>query len=32
VLGSEKYTRLTGVVPRDWHIAVADYVRDHYRG
>ena len=32
VLGIEKYARLTGVAPRDWHVAVADYVRDHYRG
>ncbi len=31
VLGTEKYARLTGVAPRDWHEAVADYVRDHYR-
>jgi len=31
VLGTEKYERLVGVAPRDWHIAVADYVRDYYR-
>ena len=31
VLGTESMQRLTGVAPRDWHIAVADYVRDHYR-
>jgi dTDP-4-dehydrorhamnose reductase len=31
VLGTEKYERIVGVGPRDWHIAVADYVRDHYR-
>jgi len=27
VLGTEKYERLTGRAPRDWHEAVADYVR-----
>jgi len=27
VLGTEKYHRLTGNAPRDWHEAVADYVR-----
>jgi dTDP-4-dehydrorhamnose reductase len=31
VLGTEKYARLTGQAPRDWHDAVAEYVRDHYR-
>ncbi len=31
VLGTAKYERLTGAAPRDWHDAVADYVRDHYR-
>lgn len=31
VLGTAKYERLTGTAPRDWHDAVADYVRDHYR-
>ena len=31
VLGTEKYERLAGVAPRDWRVAVADYVRDHYR-
>jgi dTDP-4-dehydrorhamnose reductase len=31
VLGTEKYERLTGNAPRDWHDAVAEYVRDHYR-
>ncbi len=30
VLGTEKYERVTGTAPRDWHDAVADYVRDHY--
>lgn len=30
VLGTEKYERLTGNVPRDWHDAVAEYVRDYY--
>jgi dTDP-4-dehydrorhamnose reductase len=30
VLGTEKYERLTGNAPRDWHDAVAEYVRDHY--
>ena len=27
VLATEKYERLTGRTPRDWHSAVADYVR-----
>ena len=27
VLGTEKYERLTGHKPRDWHDAVADYIR-----
>jgi dTDP-4-dehydrorhamnose reductase len=31
VLGTQKYEQLTGVAPRDWHDAVAQYVRDHYR-
>ena len=31
VLGTEKYERLTGAAPRDWHLAVADFVRDHCR-
>lgn len=31
VLATEKYERLTGGAPRDWHDAVAEYVRDHYR-
>lgn len=31
VLATEKYARLAGSGPRDWHEAVADYVRDHYR-
>ena len=31
VLGTEKYERITGATPRDWHLAVANYVRDHYR-
>jgi dTDP-4-dehydrorhamnose reductase len=30
VLGTEKYERLTGKAPRDWHDAVAEYVRNHY--
>ncbi|MEO5753165.1 MAG: dTDP-4-dehydrorhamnose reductase [Chthoniobacterales bacterium] len=30
VLGTGKYERLTGEVPRDWRAAVADYVRTHY--
>lgn len=29
VLGTEKYERLTGVAPREWQVAVADYVRRH---
>ncbi len=28
VLATEKYERLTGRAPRDWHDAVADYVRE----
>jgi dTDP-4-dehydrorhamnose reductase len=31
VLGTQKYERLTGLAPRHWQLAVADYVRDHYR-
>jgi len=31
VLGTEKYHRLTGSAPRDWHEAVEQYIRDHYR-
>ncbi|MGH8094905.1 MAG: dTDP-4-dehydrorhamnose reductase [Chthoniobacterales bacterium] len=31
VLATEKYQRLTGHAPRDWHDAVSEYVRDHYR-
>jgi dTDP-4-dehydrorhamnose reductase len=31
VLGTQKYERLTGLAPRDWQLAVADYVRDYYR-
>lgn len=31
VLATEKYQRLMGTTPRDWHEAVAQYVRDHYR-
>lgn len=31
VLGTEKYARLADQAPRDWHDAVADYVRDYYR-
>ena len=30
VLATEKYEELTGRAPRDWHDAVAEYVRDHY--
>ena len=32
VLGTEKYHRLTGNAPRDWHEAVEQYVHDHYCG
>ena len=32
VLGTEKYERLAGRAPRDWHDAVADYVREHIAG
>lgn len=31
VLSSGKYQRATGVTPRHWHDAVADYVRNHVR-
>lgn len=31
VLGTEKYERVIGAAPRDWRLAVADFVRDHYR-
>jgi len=31
VLATEKYKRLTGASPRDWHEAVEQYVREHYR-
>ena len=31
VLATDKYERLTGKAPRDWHDAVAEYVREHYR-
>jgi dTDP-4-dehydrorhamnose reductase len=31
VLATDKYERLTGKPPRDWHDAVAEYVREHYR-
>lgn len=31
VLGTDKYEGLTGLVPRAWRDAVADYVRDAYR-
>lgn len=31
VLGTQKYERLLGSAPRDWHLAVSDYVRDYYR-
>ncbi len=30
VLSTDKYERLTGTAPRDWHDAVEEYVRDHY--
>ncbi|MBA3960721.1 MAG: dTDP-4-dehydrorhamnose reductase [Chthoniobacterales bacterium] len=30
VLATEKYEQLTGAAPRDWHDAVADYVRDYF--
>jgi len=30
VLSSAKYTELTGVAPRAWHDAVADYIRPFY--
>ncbi len=30
VLSSAKYTELTGVSPRTWHDAVADYIRRFY--
>jgi dTDP-4-dehydrorhamnose reductase len=30
VLSTDKYERLTGTAPRDWHEAVEEYVRDHY--
>jgi dTDP-4-dehydrorhamnose reductase len=31
VLATDKYERLTGKPPRDWHDAVAEYVREYYR-
>ncbi len=31
VLATEKYARITDHAPRDWHEAVAEYVREHYR-
>jgi dTDP-4-dehydrorhamnose reductase len=31
VLGTDKYRRLTGEMPRPWRGAVADYVRNHVR-
>ncbi len=31
VLGTKKVSRLTSQPPRDWHDAVEEYVRDHYR-
>ena len=31
VLATGKYARLTGNAPRDWHEAVAEYIREHYR-
>ena len=30
VLSTDKYERLTGTAPRDWHEAVEEYVREHY--
>ncbi|HEY1583954.1 MAG TPA: dTDP-4-dehydrorhamnose reductase [Chthoniobacterales bacterium] len=32
VLATEKYETLTGVAPRDWQNAVADYIRRHFAG
>ncbi len=32
VLGTEKYESLTGAAPRDWRVAVADYVRQYLAG
>ena len=32
VLGTDRYERLTGQAPRDWHDAVAEYVREHVAG
>jgi dTDP-4-dehydrorhamnose reductase len=32
VLGTDRYERLTGQAPRDWHDAVAEYVREHFAG
>ena len=29
VLATEKYERITGQAPRDWRVAVRDYVREH---
>ncbi|MDQ6656012.1 MAG: dTDP-4-dehydrorhamnose reductase [Verrucomicrobiota bacterium] len=31
VLATDKFERLTGIAPRDWHEAVADYLRAHAR-
>ena len=31
VLATDKYERLTDKPPRDWHDAVAEYVREYYR-
>jgi dTDP-4-dehydrorhamnose reductase len=30
VLATGKYEQLTGKAPRDWHEAVAEYIRDYY--
>ena len=30
VLATEKYERITNQAPRDWHDAVAEYIREHY--
>lgn len=32
VLATTKYTALTGLTPRSWQDAVAEYVRDHVKG
>jgi len=30
VLATEKYERITNQAPRDWHDAVAEYIREYY--